>query len=262
MQDNTWVRDIRSALGWRGLVQYLDLWDSLATIELNGTDDTNLQKFEASGTYSTRSAYMNFFASSITFEPWKQLWKAWASSKCKTFMWLAIRNRCWTAHRLQKRGLPHPERCHLCDQEGECVQHILTSCVLFQFAILQPLNLSHLSPNNNVASFREWWRRSWKKLKKHCILEVWILWKHRNLCVFVGLALNLQRALQAFEKKSLLQDLTRAKGLAALNPGRLVEQVQTTVVAVWLGLSFNFFVTISFISFYSPTLGPRRGAGL
>jgi len=26
------VRDIRSALGWRGLVQYLDLWDSLATL--------------------------------------------------------------------------------------------------------------------------------------------------------------------------------------------------------------------------------------
>ena len=59
----------------------------------------------------------NFFVGSITFEPWKRLWKSWAPNKCKTFVWLAIRNRCWTADRLQKRGLPHLERCPLCDQD-------------------------------------------------------------------------------------------------------------------------------------------------
>ena len=66
-----------------------------------------------------RSAYRAFFVGSVGFEPWKRLWKSWAPSKCKTFVWLAIRNRCWTADRLQKRGLPHPVRCPLCDQEEE-----------------------------------------------------------------------------------------------------------------------------------------------
>jgi len=170
MQDNTWVRDIRSALGWRGLVQYLDLWDSLATIELNGTDDTNLWKFEASGTYSTRSAHRNSFAGSITFEPWKQLWKSWAPSKCKTFCGWQLGIVAGLQIDYKKRGFPYLERCPLCDQEDDCVQHILTSCVFarqFWFAILQPLNLSHLTPSNNIASFAEWWRRSWKKLQKH-----------------------------------------------------------------------------------------------
>jgi hypothetical protein len=37
-----------------------------------------------------------------------QVWKTWAPGKCKTFIWLAIRNPCSTADRLQKRGLPHP----------------------------------------------------------------------------------------------------------------------------------------------------------
>ena len=92
-------------------------WDSIAALELNTTVDTHHWKFEASGIYSTRSAYKNFFAGSITFKPWKRLWKSWAPSKCKTFVWLAIRNRCWTADRLQKQGLPHPERCPLCDQD-------------------------------------------------------------------------------------------------------------------------------------------------
>jgi hypothetical protein len=44
----------------------------------------------------------------ISFEPWKRLWKSWAPRKCKFFRWLAIRNKCWTADRLQRKGLPHP----------------------------------------------------------------------------------------------------------------------------------------------------------
>jgi len=148
----------------------------------------------------------NFFVGSITFEPWKRLWKSWAPNKCKTFIWLAIRNRCWTADRLQKRGLPHPECCPLCDQDEENIQHILTSCAFarqFWFAVLQPLNLAHLAPSSSIASFAEWWRRSWKKIRKQhrrgfnslCILGAWILWKHRNACVFDGTSPNLQRAL-------------------------------------------------------------------
>jgi hypothetical protein len=48
---------------------------------------------------------------------------------------------------------------------------------------------------------------------------------HRNSCVFEGLTPNLQRALQAFKEEFLLWGFAGAKGLAALNPGRLVEQV-------------------------------------
>jgi hypothetical protein len=40
-QDHTWVRDIRSALCWRGLVEYLELWDNIAAFELNITDDAH-----------------------------------------------------------------------------------------------------------------------------------------------------------------------------------------------------------------------------
>jgi len=55
----------------------------------------------------------------------------------------------------EKRGLPHPAHCPLCDQEDENIQHILTSCVFarqFWFNIMQPLNLSSLvtNPGNNL----------------------------------------------------------------------------------------------------------------
>lgn len=100
LQDNLWVSDIRNALGWRGLAQYLEVWDLIAGVNLTNIEDIHRWKPDASGLFSMRSAYRSYFVGSITFEPWKRLWKSSAPGKCKTFVWLALRNRCWTADRL------------------------------------------------------------------------------------------------------------------------------------------------------------------
>jgi len=129
LQRNSWIAGIKGALGWFGFTEYLDLWDMLVGVTLNDNEDTHKWKPEASCLFLTRLSYRSFFTISITFEPWKKLWKSWAPGKCKTFVWLAIRNPCWTADHLQKRDLPHPKWCPLCDQEDENIQHILISCV-------------------------------------------------------------------------------------------------------------------------------------
>ena len=151
----------------------------------------------------------------------------------KTFGWLAMRNRCWTADHLQKRGLPHPERCPLCDQEDENIQHTLISCVFarqFWYAILQPINLSRLRPTRSV-NFADWWKHAERRLPKQhrkgfnslCILGALILWKHRNACVFEG-APNLQVAVQAFKDESHLWQFLGAEKLTALSLGMGVVQ--------------------------------------
>lgn len=76
----------------------------------NQLEDVHIWRHEASGLFS-KSVYKAFFRGSINFEPWKRLWRSWAPPKCNTFLWLAIRNKCWTADRLEKRafsprGLP------------------------------------------------------------------------------------------------------------------------------------------------------------
>jgi hypothetical protein len=113
----------------QALFEYFKLWDLVQELHLSEVEDSHLWRFSTTASFTTKSAYEAFFAGSITFEPWRRLWKSWAPAKCKTFLWLAIRNRCWTADRLRKRGLQHPVRCVLCDQEEEDVQHILTTCV-------------------------------------------------------------------------------------------------------------------------------------
>ena len=111
------------------------------------------------------------------------------------FLWLAIRNRCWTADRLAKRGLPHPDKCPLCDQEKETIQHLLASCVVGRqvwFSLFAPLNLSGPVLRQHESSFADWWHMTIKRVKKEdrkgvnslIILGARMIWKHRNACVF------------------------------------------------------------------------------
>ncbi|AQK71168.1 Gamma carbonic anhydrase-like 2 mitochondrial [Zea mays] len=75
-------------------------------------------------------------------------------------MWLVAHGRCWTADRLAKKGLPHPQFCTLCDQEEETLNHLLVSCVFSRevwFQIMKYVGLQHLAPNLESSSLEDWW---------------------------------------------------------------------------------------------------------
>jgi hypothetical protein len=106
-----WVSDIVNPLSLIGLQQYLQLWDALSGVVLNQEEDRHVWVHSGSGKFSSEYCYSVFFMGAISFKPWKRLWKSWAPPKCKFFVWLAIRNKCCTADRLQRKGLPHPVIC-------------------------------------------------------------------------------------------------------------------------------------------------------
>jgi hypothetical protein len=134
-----------------------------------------------------------------------------------------VLNKCWTADRLEKRGMDHPEKCPLCDQEEENIDHLLLSCVFtrqFWFSFLQRVNLQELAPQLENISFMEWWRKIdeesqgsvQKGLNSLIILGVWTLWKHRNRCVFDGIAPSLAAAISQAEEEKRTWELAGAKG--------------------------------------------------
>ena len=53
------------------------------------------------------------------------------------------------------------------------------------------------------------------------MLGAWVIWKHRNTCVFDGLAPCLQVALQAYKDELQLWIAAGAKGLRALGVDRV-----------------------------------------
>jgi len=110
------------------------------------------------------------------------------------FLWLDAHNRCWTADRLAKRGLDHPPKCQLCDQEDETLDHLLVSCVfsrMFWFQLLRTFDLQMLAPQLGLSSM-SWWEEASssvrglvrKGLNSLIALGAYIIWNHRNKCVF------------------------------------------------------------------------------
>ena len=124
-------------------------------------------------------------------------------------------HRHWTAN-LTKRTKPDPDR----EAEPHVALRAWPSC-----------SSSRRRAVDAVAhgSSPRWLRRSRPQVLKEprekgynslVILGAWILWKHRNSCVFNGAAPNLQSALQAFRDELCLWQAAGAKGLANLGISR------------------------------------------
>ena len=172
------------------------------------TPDQYRWKLTQDGSYSSKSAYAAFSKGSIKFSSWRRIWKTWASPRCKFFIWLVFHNRVWTANRLARRNLPHPEACPLCDQEGETINHLLVGCGFAQQVwslILHQLGLLQLARQPTATRFSGWWKRTTAAVPKEArkglnsliILVAWEIWKYRNTFVFDNKRPSIQDVLWA-----------------------------------------------------------------
>jgi len=234
LDDYKWLEDIQGDISVQAVMEYLDLWNVLEDIVLQeGIPDKHLWRLSGSGRYTAKSAYDALFEGAIRFASYERIWKSWAPPKCHFFMWLVAHNRCWTADRLARRGLPHPDKCFLCDQEEENIQHLLIGCVFsrqFWFAILHSFGLAALGPQPTDSFFDAWWDKVImtvssdvrKGLNSLIILGAWSIWKHRNDCVFNGATPSLPAALLLAREEALMWSLAGAKGLFLI-PAQVVS---------------------------------------
>jgi hypothetical protein len=82
----------------------------------------------------------------------------------------------------------------LCDQEEESVEHLLASCIFarqFWFQLLWSIGLQSLAPGHGELFEDRWRTISSQLVELHqkgfnslVILGAWVIWKHRNRCVF------------------------------------------------------------------------------
>lgn len=141
-----------------------------------------------------------------------------APPNCKVFLWLAARNRCWTADMLSWRGLPHPASCPFYDQVDETLDHLLMGCVLARkvwATCLYWWGKLHWTPQPNT-SLVSWLQKKrggagadrdfWTGLTLIC----WCLWRHRNDVVFEGATTS---KVAVVTKISNNAELWRAAGL-------------------------------------------------
>jgi hypothetical protein len=227
MQQGRWIQDIHGEATWAAMAEFLVLWDTVSDISpLQGISDKHMWRWSSSGS-TQRNLHTTLRIGSIHFGPWKSIWKTWAPGKCRFFLWLAAHDRCWTADRLARRNLPHPEFCPLCDQEMETINHLLVSCVFvrqFWLLLLRRVGLGDLSPQPLETNFFDWWCTSstWvnqsvrKGFNSLVTLGAWTLWRHRNECVFNGASPRLSAALAVAGEEAIMWSMAGAKELALL----------------------------------------------
>uniref|UniRef100_A0A8I6WC10 Reverse transcriptase zinc-binding domain-containing protein n=1 Tax=Hordeum vulgare subsp. vulgare TaxID=112509 RepID=A0A8I6WC10_HORVV len=193
---NSWARDIHGVIGVHEIGQYLQLWQLAQQVTLPTELDKLTWKWTTSGVYTAQSAYLATFQGSTTCFSWKLIWKNWVPPKVKFFHWLACQDRCWTAEHLARHGMQHHPRCLLCDQAPETRRHLMLECPFARqtwHEVLAWLRMT-AAPPDHEASPMDWWLQArqntskplHKGLASAALLVPWMIWKHRNACVFEG----------------------------------------------------------------------------
>jgi hypothetical protein len=94
--NNRWVLDISGILSTEVIREFLLVWDLTQGPATPRMPYVHRWLPVAPGLYYSKSTYNRFLVGTVTFELAERIWKSWAPSRCKFFIWLASLNRCWT----------------------------------------------------------------------------------------------------------------------------------------------------------------------
>lgn len=212
LRNNSWVQCINPNLSPDGIAEFLFLWHWVGQVVLPETADSEDffgWKWSPKKTFTAKSAYQALFEGRTELSGYDHILNSKAPAKCKCFLWLVIRCRCWTADRLRKRGLGHPEKCPLCDQEQETIDHLLLGCVTARevwFQLLNAWNKVDWLPTIN-SELAEWWSllnvvgKQRQELATVVTLTAWCIWKQRNKVVFEGEVGTANKILQTIRQE-------------------------------------------------------------
>lgn len=124
------------------------------------------------------------------------VWRVWAPSCCKFFVWLLLQNRVWTADRLLQREWPNQYFCPLCYRNLETTDHLMTECPISRIIWKQ---VRSFYGSGRRAGFWTKFLSEWfselagsssstkaKGARSLIILVCWSIWREHNARIFVG----------------------------------------------------------------------------
>ena len=158
------------------------------------------------GIFSVKSCFNSLDHSSAVPFPWRIIWSTFVPTKVGFFAWEASWGKVLTQDQLKRRGWNLANRCPLCCDEEETINHILIHCS--KAKVLWDLLFSLFGVNWVIPfSVRDTllgWHAPLKD-KKHSkvwraapLCLFWMVWKERNRIVFENEVLSLQRLKNSF----------------------------------------------------------------
>ncbi|XP_071681789.1 uncharacterized protein [Lolium perenne] len=223
MKDDRWFSDLSRGLTFDMQPELLNLARLIDDVQLNATVTDSIRwRGEASGEYTTRSAYLLQFSGSISSDFCTSIWQCWAPGKCKFFMWTAALDRILTADVLQRRGWENNYFCPLCFRNLETPWHLLTECAWARrvwSALATCSNLPALQPASweGTTTLSEWLcllgttvdKR--KGVQSLILLAAWEIWQERNRRIFQKEELSVEALIVRIRDEAALWNMAGAK---------------------------------------------------
>lgn len=196
LQDNKWISHITPILSRDELKEYVQLWEAVQQIQLDGSrEDSIIWRWTADGEYTSKSAYSIQFEGSYTKLRIMPIWKARAEPKCHFFAWTLLHRKILAANNLIKRNWPNDPLCKLCGVEPENPTHLCKDCPFSKqvWSVLKTwFGLSAIDIVGDNGSLHGYWRRCRLRIDKPyrrnfdglMIYFWWNIWKERNRRTF------------------------------------------------------------------------------
>ncbi|XP_019251169.1 PREDICTED: uncharacterized protein LOC109230093 [Nicotiana attenuata] len=154
-----------------------------------------------SSPYSVKMGYRSMCEHNgiIDSWPWKLIWKTKLPTKVTCFTWTVLKKACLTQDNLCKRSFQLVNRCYLCQQSSESINHLFLHCPVatdMWYMFLSILGISWTQPQGIREAVEGW--SSWKveraikkvwKMIPACIF--WCLWQKRNRRCFDGISTSM-----------------------------------------------------------------------
>ena len=170
-----------------------------------GVDKLSLKNVNVKG-FSVKSMYKGLDVSPALDFPHRFVWNPVAPPKTGVFAWEAAWGKVLTLDQLKCRGMEFANRCFMCEEEEETIDHLLIHCkfakVLWDL-FLSIVGISWVFPHSVLNNLLAWQGASVGKKRKKIWLAAplclfWNIWRARNRLVFENEVPNAQRTKASF----------------------------------------------------------------
>ena len=165
----------------------------------SGEDMLNLK--EAKGkSFSVKVMYKGYDLSPTCDFPHRLIWNSVTPPKMGIFSWEAAWGKILTLDNLKRRGVAFANRCFMCEEEEETIDHLLIHCKSAKMLwdlFLTMVGISWVFPHSVLHTLLAWQGGAVGKKRRKiwiaapsCIF--WALWCARNKLVFENVAIKAQ----------------------------------------------------------------------
>ncbi|XP_050238299.1 uncharacterized protein LOC126687786 [Mercurialis annua] len=212
------VRDVWRRGAWRlpdpGDDMTESVWDTIKTqFRINDDrEDTVKWILNRDGAFTISSAWKHFRVNHEKVPWWKVIWSPSFVPIQSFIAWLAVRKKLKTRDKLKKLACVEEDRCVLCNEESESIEHLFFNCKCTK-AVMNKL-LNNCNIHRKVGSWRREWSWFIEKTREKRLLArvrriafiaaIYHIWRARNKVIFKKVAVIDVEILRMIRKDVML----------------------------------------------------------